>query len=269
MAAKTTAPVKSHPGSLLFGSQARDELFSKGLRLSVAAHGLVVIAAIILSLTSAKEPVKMIQSIRVDLVGLPDLKKSDLSKITPDDISDLNEKLTEAGKNAKDMLKKAKERPPAEPEPVVKDDSMAMKKTKTREKERGSDLKSAIDRIKALADIESQVKKSKTVAKGNAVSRGNSLSGEAADDANEFAARIASKLRDNWNLPIWLSKQKLNAKVVIFLDRAGYVSNTVFAQSSGNKQFDDYCLKTVRMAQPFGPPPSEILDGGITLGFPL
>ena len=268
MAAKPTSAIKSHPGSLLFGSRAQDEMFGKGLRLSIAVHALIVIAAIILNLMSARAPVKMLQSIRVDLVGLPDLKKSDLSKTTPDDIGDLNEKLNEASKTAKDQLKKAKERPVIE-EPAAEDDSLAMKKKKPREKERGSDLKSAIDRIKALADIESQVKKTKTVAKGNNLSKGNSLSGDTANDANEFAARIASKLRDNWNLPVWLSQQKLNAKIVIFLDRAGYVSNTVFAQSSGNKQFDDYCLKTVRMAQPFGPPPSEILDGGITLGFPL
>lgn len=268
MAKASTSTTKAAPLSLLAGSRQQDEAFARGLRFSIGAHAVIAIAAIILSLTLSKEPVKLVQSIRVDLVGLPDVKKSDLSKVTPNDMSDLNERLNDARKKAKDHSKKSKE----EPAPPVPDDTMAIKKQKEkpREKNRKDSLKSAIERIKALAAIESETtKKQKTVVKGNQLSKGNALSGDVGNDVNEYVGRLAAKLRDNWNLPVWLSRQKLNAKIVIFLDRAGYVTNTVLAQSSGNKQFDDYCMKTIRMAMPFGAPPEDVLDGGLTLGFPL
>ena len=56
---------------------------------------------------------------------------------------------------------------------------------------------------------------------------------------------------------------------MIFMDGQGYVTSMVMAKPSGNKQFDDYCMKTIRMSQPFGAPPDEVLQDGITLGFPL
>lgn len=268
MAKRSAASAKtSVPHSVLAGSRQQDELFYAGLRRSVGAHAVLAIAMVLLSLSLSKPPAKFVQSIRVDIVGLPDLKKADLSKVAPDDMSDLNDKLTEAGKSAKDLLKKAKEAP-VEKAPAD-DDAMALKKEKKKEKSRKESLKSAIDRIKALTAIENEVKKQRAQVKGNQVSKGNSMTGEIGTDTNEYVGRLASKLRDNWNLPVWLTRQKLNAKIVIFLDRAGYVSNTVVAQSSGNKQFDDFCLKTIRMSQPFGPAPDDVVEGGITLGFPL
>jgi outer membrane biosynthesis protein TonB len=264
---KRPPPPGPFPASLLAGSRYNDRLFWRGFRHSAIAHGALVVTGIIMSFVVPHEPIKFLPSIRVDLVGLPDFKKSDMNKIAPDDMTDLNKKLSDAGKSAKKLLQEAK-KAPAPPE----ESDMTLKKEKPANKK--DELKSAIDRIKALEDIESQVKKGskekpKAVLKGNALSKGNSVTGEQAADTNMYIGKLQGRLRDNWNLPVWLTKQDLNAKVVIFLDRGGYVSHTVLAKSSGNQQFDDYCLKTIRMAQPFGPPPSDILDGGITLGFPL
>lgn len=233
-----------------------NEFLWKNVRTSAIAHAILLVLSIIACLTFNKEPIRFIPSIRVDLVALPDIKKSDLNKYTPSDMKELDEKLKKVEKSAKKTLETLKEKE------EVKDFSPKKKR-----------LKDAIDRIKALTEIENEVKNSaskpKQVAKGNILSKGNALTGPQNGDVNSYIGTMQTKLRENWNLPVWLSKQDLSAKVVVFLDRSGYVSNTVFAKSSGNQQFDDYVLKTIRMAQPFGPPPEDLLDGGLTLGFPL
>jgi len=267
------------PKSLLAPSQLQDDLFWKGLRTSAAAHSSLLILAVLLSLTLPRNPVRFMPTMRVDLVALPDVKKADLNKVQPDDIADLSKQLSDAGKSAKETLAKMKKE--AE-EPPAQDDTMAMKKLKEKELEKKKDnkrddLKSAIDRIKALAAFENDVKKpngkqQKFVAKGNEISKGSSLTGATATDAselNDFLSRMQGKLRENWNLPVWLATQKLKARVTVFLDRGGYVTNAVLTSSSGNAQFDDYALKTVRMSQPFGAPPHELIEDGATIGFPV
>jgi protein TonB len=252
------------------------EMFRKGLRTSIGAHSALIIFAIIAGFTLSRQPAKFTQSIRVDLVALPDLKKKDMAKITPDDLQDLSEKLSEASKSAKKTLENTKReaaKPKSEPEPEP--DAMAMKKKQAKPNTNKDALKSAIDRIRALEEIESEVKKPKTTqkvaAKGNQISKGAGATGEVATgDLNAYISKMQVKLRDNWNLPVWLAKQtQLKALVVVFLDRKGFVTNAVLSRSSGDKQFDEYALKTVRISQPFGPPPSELIEDGATLAFPL
>jgi outer membrane biosynthesis protein TonB len=244
-----------------------DELFSKFIKISVILHALVIGLSFIWSfISSNQDPIRISPSIRVDLVALPDVKKSDLSQYEASDKTNLNaleEKLSKTEASAKKALQKIQEE-------VKQEESMSLQKKKGKETRKDS-LKNALERIKALDSIEkSQSSRKKTViAKGNTLSKGTSLTGENTGETSEFVSRMQSKLHDNWNLPVWLSKQNLNAKVVLFLDSKGYVSKTVFAQPSGNQQFDDFVLKTIRMSQPFNAPPDEVLEGGITLGFPL
>jgi hypothetical protein len=272
MAANNSPPsLPPHPrdvSAYFLGSRNNDEIFWKSFRSSAGFHAILVIFAIVSGLVFHKDPVRFTPSIRVDLVGLPDLKKKDLSNASSDDLAALDQKISKL-KNKTAPISKV-----APPEPNV----MALKHKKEpvekKEPTRKDVLKNALDRIKAISELESQVGKSKSktqkiVAKGNSISQGNSLSGDVGTDTDAFVAKMRERLQDNWKIPIWLSNRNLSAKVVVFLDRTGYITNTVFAKGSGNQQFDDYVLKTIKMAQPFGIPPSEILDGGITLGFPL
>ncbi|HRK02298.1 MAG TPA: TonB C-terminal domain-containing protein [Oligoflexia bacterium] len=238
--------------------------FGRSLRLSAAVHAILLIGALLSTLVFRREPVMLSPSIRVDLVGLPDIKKKDLNLSEPGpDLSKIEKEL-EASKPA-----------PA-PEPAVEDKPEISLKKKDgkpkKEESRKESLSSAIERIKALAEIENDLKKNKkntTQVKGNTVSKGNALTGTSAQDINAYAAGMQARLREHWNLPVWLAKQNLAARVVVFLDDRGYVANTVLAKSSGNTQYDEYVLKTVRMSQPFGPPPSDIQDDGVLLLFPL
>lgn len=248
--------------------RAQNELFWRGFRRSAAAHGGLIILAILAGLTLRRDPIRINPSIRVDLVALPDITKKNMKDLTPDDMTDLKDRLNDATKDTRKAVEKMKKEAaekPAEP------DTMALKKEKPKKSKR-ADLKNAIDRIKALTEIENEVKKSqkqKVVIKGNALAKGNALSGDPSSDTNAYVGQLQSKLRDNWNLPVWLSKQNLDAKVLLFLDKAGYVNKSIISKSSGDQQFDDYVLKTVRISQPFGVPPDELVNAGITLGFPL
>ncbi len=285
--AKKVPPPRPVPISLLVTSRFTDELFWRGFKASASAHAVLAICAVVLGLALPHNQIKFLPSIRVDLVSLPDVKKADLGKVQPNDVSDLSKQLENASKLTKKMAEKAKKTPipttpppEAVPEEMVKHDkdkpkpkpeSKSESKAESKEAARKKERLNALDRIKALAEIEKDdmPAKPRVVAKGNKLSNGDSTTGGPAIDTNAFISKMQGKLRDNWNLPVWLSKQSLDAKVVIFLDRAGYVSNTIMAKSSGNKQFDDFCLKTIRMAQPFGEPPGDILNDGLTLGFPL
>ncbi|MBI3557238.1 MAG: TonB C-terminal domain-containing protein [Deltaproteobacteria bacterium] len=278
---KKVPPPRPVPVSLLVTSRFSDELFWRGFKTSASAHAVLALFAIAMGIALPHSPVKFLPSIRVDLVALPDVKKSDLGKVQPrvDDVSDLSKQLHDAAQLTKTLTDKAKKIPSPPPTP---DEMIKVEKDKpkpkpdsaaTKEAERKKALRNAIDRIAALDEIAKDDKpahpKPKAAAKGNKLSNGDSTSGGAAIDTNQFISKMTGRLRDNWNLPVWLSKQNLDAKVVVFLDRAGYVNNTIMAKSSGNKQFDAFCLQTIRMAQPFGEPPADILSDGLTLGFPL
>lgn len=242
--------------SVLARSRYDEKLFWTGLRRSLAVHSTLAVLIIILGYLSVKEPIKYTPSIKVDLVALPDIKKSELDKMKMDQFEE-----------PKEESKAPKVKSQKESAPKKEEADFSLKKEKLSKKD---SLKQAIDRIKALEAIENEVKaKSKPQLKGNILSKGNSLSGDTAQDMNAYIGKLQNKLRENWNLPIWLTRQNFNAKAVIFLSKTGTVTNTIIAQSSGNQQFDDYGIKTIRQSQPFGPPPPEVLDGGITLGFPL
>lgn len=251
----------------------QDQLLWRGVKRSLIGHGAISVVAILSWVVFPSKPIVLNPSIRVDLVGLPDIAKKDLAKFTPSEFEELDKKLTEAGQKAKESLKELKKPDPPKP-PEEPDDTMAMKEEKKSSKDKSKkDLKSAIDRIKALQDIEDDVKKSspqkKIIAKGNVLSKGTDLEGEQTESVENYGDKMRSRLRQHWDLPVWLSRQNLSAQVVVFLDPQGSVLNMVFRKASGNEQFDDFVKKTIQKSQPFPPPPSEILRGGVTLGFPL
>lgn len=239
----------------------------KALKTSLIIHSILILCILISTLVFHKQPRILQSSVKVDLVGLPDIKKADLTKAQAADVNELSKKLKEVESDSKDALAKIKKE-------ILKqkelDSEMALK-NKTSPKKA---LKSAIDRIKSLQKIEDSLgkeneKPNKVAAKGNILSKGSSLIGDSSDSFNEYADKMKSRLTENWNLPIWLSKQDLSAQIIINLNKQGLVTSTVFVKPSGNKQFDGYVLRTIQLSQPFGPPPDDIIENGVTLGFPL
>lgn len=225
--------------------------FKKCLTTSLGVHAFAAFLIALSGLLFHHTPVKLLPSIRVDLVGLPDLTKRE-EQLAPVAQHFQKKAQIQEAKSMKAPLSK----------------TIKLKKIKPNKKSKSSSdlLKNAIERIRAVEKIEESMKKMK----GNAISASSNtglLVGNTTP--TEYASQMQSKLKSNWNLPVWLAKQKLAATAEVFLDHNGAVRNAIISKSSSNLQFDDYVLKTIERSQPFGPPPKEWIGVGIELGFPL
>ncbi|MEN9723944.1 MAG: hypothetical protein RJB38_1930, partial [Pseudomonadota bacterium] len=141
-------------------------------------------------------------------------------------------------------------------------------------------MQSALERMKSLARIRSQVAERSSsrsdglIIKGNQLSKGSSLSGDAVEQANaNYYDLVRDKLQKSWELPVWLARQNLSATVEVFIDPKGLIRKYRFTKESGNPQFDEAVKRTLTQAQPFPRPPKEdegaLMAYGISLGFPL
>ncbi len=242
------------------------EQFKKFLQRSTIFHGALVVLVLFAQFFSGSAKKAFTPSLKVDLVGLPDITKKQAAQ-NDTGLSELEKKLEEKS----EPVKRTKE-----PEVKTDENVISLKKVKEQSKSKTGTknaLKNAIDRIKALEAIEADEKKNKKHTNkfmGNQLSKGNSLSGqEALEAADAYADNLQNRLKSNWDLPVWLAQQKLSAQAQIFLDAQGNVQHSFISKSSGNAQFDDYVLKTIRKSEPFGTPPGNWVGTAIELGFPL
>lgn len=256
--------------------------YARALQWSFGLHVAAIAAILVKSLVFPSAPKPYIPTLRVDMVALPDTLKKDLQNLPP----------TQSSKEIADALKQAeldakKIKPIKLPDPPVEEaapDEMVLKpkKTQPEAKDKGAKrekkLMSALDRIKALARIEKELKrdsaKGGAIVKGNQISKGTSLSGDAREAAEaSYLDELRARLQDNWSLPVWLSRQNLNAQVRVFIDARGRVRSFRFQKASGNGQFDSAIKKTLEDSQPFPKPPEGIAASlqvdGILVGFPL
>ncbi|OFZ83371.1 MAG: hypothetical protein A2583_16135 [Bdellovibrionales bacterium RIFOXYD1_FULL_53_11] len=239
-----------------------ERLFKRGLRISLVAHAAVMLIVVLKSIILPGKPVFFAPTLRVDIVGLPDVLKKDLGKITRA-AGTTQETAATAGK------RKAKET--ADP------DELVFKASKDREKDakkREKKLKNALARIKALDKIADEKPKAGYMVKGNRLSGGTSLSGEARESMRaSYYDTVRDQLQDNWALPVWVARQQFSAQVQINIDSRGKVRSYKFLKLSGNVQFDDAVKRAISESQPFPAPPQELLESllfdGILVGFPL
>lgn len=244
--------------------------FSRSFAISVAIHVLLFAGFVTKQVLLPPPPLEIIPpALRVDIVGLPDIMKKDLNLAEPapkEDVAEKSEKKVEAKKEK--IVEKA---------PVKEVDEFALKKKQQQEiikNERKA--QDALSRIKALARIEGmrdQGVRNSVVVKGNQISQGAGLTGQQTDNAKAlYLDVIRNRLRQFWELPLWLSRQNLSAQVQMSVDGAGHLKSFRFIRGSGNQQFDDAVENTLKAASPYPPPPNElaaVLVNGISLGFPL
>ena len=109
---------------------------------------------------------------------------------------------------------------------------------------------------------------------GPQISKGTSLSGDAKEKAEAgYFDLIRDHVAEYWALPEWLRRQKLTAQIQIRIDPAGRILSSKFLKSSGNPQFDEAILGTLKDSEPLPRPPKELIsslaDDGVVFGFPL
>jgi TolA protein len=262
----------------------REDQLGRAITWSLVGHGAVALFIILKSLVFPGQPILIAPSLRVDLVGLPDLLKKDLanvSKTLPK--SDLEEKLAEAARDAQKIKPAPVEEAP-KPDEMVLNPKKVEKKAQTNDeklkaKEKTKKLDTALAKIRALERLKDKADEDTAdddaiVIKGNQISKGTSLSGNARENAQAgYYDLVRESLVEFWSLPPWLQRQKLVAQIQIRIDPAGRVLSSKFVKTSGNAQFDEAIQATIRDAQPLPRPPKDLIsslaDEGVIVGFPL
>lgn len=250
-----------------------------GYQISLLGHGVLLVLGILKMALFPDHTLTYIPSLRVDMVGLPEILKKDLQDVGKP--SAAAKQIEEALKKADQEIAKEKAKAKEKSEPLKKDE-MAIKHDQAKEREKK--LKNALARIKALnkvtaaddaaeAEAIAEAKKA-AVIKGNMISKGTSLSAEARESMQmDYLESFRSKLHENWMLPTLLQRQELSAQVRIFIDKYGKLVRYVFTKPSGNPRFDEEVKNAIESAQPYPAPPDHYADAlrfqGAEFGFPL
>jgi protein TonB len=260
----------------------RDDSLGPGFRWSLIGHGAIALVILLKSLVFPSPPLLITPALRVDMVGLPDVLKKDLAKLSKaPPKEDLQQQLKEAAEQAKKVkpVELPKEAPAAKEEMVLNPKKAAPARETDAEREKR--LKSALARIRAMERLKDKNEDAPKVddddaviIRGNQISKGTSLSGEAKEQAEAgYYDTLRERLVEFWSLPPWLAQQKLAAQVMITIDSAGNILSTKFVRPSGNAQFDEAIRATLREAQPLPKPPAKIAgtvsSEGVLIGFPL
>jgi outer membrane biosynthesis protein TonB len=243
---------------------------------SIGGHGALLALLAIKSLIYPSDTIMHTPTLRVDMVGLPDILKKDLMKIPKTMPADLPQPAP------------AKKVPPAvvvAPEEAATPDEMVLhpKKasvTKAEKKQREKKISNALARIRALEKVSEEDAKDEraeadaVIVKGNKISKGTSLTADAKESMeSSYFDLVRDALVENWALPPWLARQNLAAKVQIKIGSGGQITFIRFVKNSGSTAFDEAVKNTLRASQPLPVPPAAIVgnvgDAGILIGFPL
>ncbi len=231
---------------------------NQGIKWSFLAHLAVFLILILKSYTFPDHKTPYSPSLKVDLVALPDLLKKEQERA-----------LSPAQSKFKEEVKKILHPTPRSHEMTVA----------TKSPSRIVKNKHALQRLKALARIQNWAEEPSPnskphLIKGNQLSAGTSTEGEAKEsNENSYLDSLRDRLHENFQLPIWLSRQPLSAQVHIFIAESGDLLRYVFENPSGNIHFDSAVKKAIQQSQPFPTPPLEmgrkLMSRGISFRFPL
>ena len=195
------------------------------------------------------------QPINIDVVGLPNILKKDLSLVNKETAKEVEE--AENPKKAEMSL------PQKDDKKIEEKKSSLIAKVKDSVKQDQSYL----TKIKIIKGLKSQ----KGVSGGTSMSStGIGVSSDSVH-ANPYFQTIKEYVRNYWKIPNWLNAEGLNTLLTLKVSGNGEISGLMISKSSGNQEFDDLALNSVKNAAPFPPPPisvREILESGVILSFP-
>lgn len=230
----------------------RKDGFSQDLFISITLHLVLVLFFTVKTLFFQKEPIVLQDSIRVDIVGLPE---------------------------------KIKEKPKVKPKPVAKKKAKPKKKInlrKTRSKQQSAlarlKARSAMERLKNYKPKKKEVAKKEEPAappveyKGNVLSPGTELRGLARLQHDRYLSQVKRHIQQNWFLPEWLRNGEFKAQVEVKINKNGQITEKKIIASSQNNSFDNLVLQTIENSNPVPKPPEKFRDilavSGVVLKFP-
>jgi TonB family protein len=261
----------------------RSLVLSASLHFGVAALALVetLFPGLLLPRPDPSELLKLREmktAIRVDLVGLPNVKLDDMANIDPTEEVGKSEPPAEAKPD--EPSENAMKLPDAEAAKAAEAKKTEEAK-KIAEKKRLDDARKRLDTLRASmrADQKRQAAIDKLKGKGgrpelagNILSEGYSVTGDVATDQDVYTGKAKAHLRKHWSVPAWMTASSLKAQVLVKVAPDGRIVSSQFLKRSGNEEFDRYVEESIGAANPLPPPPDTLqrilLEQGIAWGFP-
>ena len=226
----------------------------------------------------SKEPVYVKKAVRVDSIGLPELKQKMTSTSTASSEKKLIVKKEPVKKKQEKKIVKKKTIKPKKKikkQAKVKPPASQSKKNIVDKKKLQQQQSEAIEKLKALESID-QIKREVEETpsyKGSKISEGISETGEEIQDFEmvKYFTLLTSHINMYWNLPQELAVQNLRATIYVEISDNGVVLKKQIKESSGNEEFDARVLETVERASPFPRPIPSVqkqIAEGMVFGFP-
>lgn len=228
--------------------------FNQGIIVSFAAHAILVSIFILQVVFFSQPAFNLSQSIRVDMVALPE-------KLKPHQMP----------AKVEEILKEK----PKEEEIKTDTEAINLKKSKVKQKQALEKLKaqSAIEKMRQELKDEDNLKKKLTVpVKGRVISAGTTLTGLDQLQNDNYLQDLDAHIKQYWALPQWLKNKPYRTRVLVKFDIKGKILSSQIIQSSGQSAYDEYCLQAIEQAAPF-PKFSEKFSekysqDGVVFGFP-
>lgn len=242
----------------------RTNSFDKNLRrmilLSVLFHiGIFIIFWVRIVVFPDSEPLIYQAAMRVDIVGLPE------KQIEPPSPAPVEKSQTPAP--VKEEVKPI-EKPVQQIKKTPDKNVIDLKKKQSK----------ALEQLKAFQALEEELKKEKANEKkqrpirGNVLAAGTSLRGLNKLDYQTYIGDIDVHVKQNWQLPEWLAKSNLRARVLVKIDDKGNLIKKELIQSSNNSTYDSLVLEAIDKSSPFPAPPDKFVNivgiDGIIFQFP-
>lgn len=220
--------------------------------LSFAGHLCIFLFLFFSPKMFQSKPMEIKESIRVDMIGLPDIQRSQAPA---------------PQKSKKEVKKSAPQKLKKKPKPKPKQKKPSAKKEIKKSKPDPKQTKQA--QSQAIANL----KEEKRLYKGEKLSKGDSQTGEInALLISAYSSRIRSHINRNWNIPQFLADKNLRATIVIYINRLGQITRIELERTSGDESFDQIVIETIRVSSPLPEPPSELVYSlsreGIGFNFP-
>lgn len=228
----------------------------KWVVLSLSFHVVVFLTFIVrITFFPSSEPIQFQSSVRVDLVALPD------KAVTPSPA-------TLPKPEVKTPIKETKVTEKIPPVDVKQPDTVDLKKKQ----------KTAIERLKALQQLEDEAKAEKpqqkkaAPIKGNVLAAGSSIKGLNKLEYDTYIGDLDNHIKSNWVLPEWMTTAGLRARVLVKIDDNGVVKEKHLILSSNNAEYDAAVMDAVTRSSPFPVPPEKFVNivgvDGIIFQFP-
>lgn len=256
---------------------------SKSVTISVIIHLILIFSSFLLGNLIVKStpdlPVSIIErSVRVDVVAMPKMTIKELESLPKVPIVKEEESKVAAPSEPKEIVPKVaddSEAPVIEKE-VKKKSFLEMLKEQKKKKLEAPKENKRRQREEEGIDSDSAAKLNNLILEGNQVQKGTARTGDGAAVEGDFQLYVSSLpdfLSDYWTLPSWLKERDLRCVIQVWINSRGEVIRTEVLESSGNKEYDQRALASIKAASPFPVPASEIvsklMSGKVALVFPL